>query len=145
MHRGLALVDIISPCMQFNDHEGSTKSYKFTREHEVTATDFVPPRETIVAHVPDEGVITVPMHDGTEMRFRAVPEGFDPSDRMAAAQYLQQRHAEGEVVTGLVFADESVPDLHELSRTPEVPLASLPFDRLCPGAGELAALQDSFR
>ena len=145
MHRGLALVDVISPCVQFNDHEGSTKSYKFTREHEVTATDYIPPRETIVAHVPDEGVLTVPMHDGTEMRFRAVPQGFDPTDRGAAALYLQERHAAGEVVTGLVYADESVPDLHELSGTPQAPLASLPFDRLCPGSAALADLQDSFR
>jgi len=144
-HRGLALVDVISPCIQFNDHEGSTKSYRFTREHEVVATDFVAPREQIIAHVPDEGVASVPMHDGTVMRFRGVPEGYDPTDRLAAAQYLQERHAHGEVVTGLVYASEDVKDLHELSATPSEPLASLPFDRLCPGAGELAKLQESFR
>jgi len=144
-HRGLALVDVISPCVQFNDHEGSTKSYKFVREHEVSATDFVPPREQIVAHVPDEGVVAVAMHDGNLMHFRAVPEGYDPTDRLAAVQYLQDRHAHGEVVTGLVYASDGVPDLHELSKTPEEPLASLPFDRLCPGAGELARLQDGFR
>jgi 2-oxoglutarate/2-oxoacid ferredoxin oxidoreductase subunit beta len=144
-HRGLALVDVISPCVQFNDHEGSTKSYRFTREHEVTATDFVPPRETIRAHVPDEGTVDVPMHDGSVMRFRAVPDGYDPTDRAAAAQYLQERHAHGEVVTGLVYATESVPDLHELAATPESPLASLPFDRLCPGSAALSELQASFR
>ncbi len=145
LHRGLALVDVISPCVQFNDHEGSTKSYLFTREHEVTATDFVPPRETIVAHVPDEGVLDVPMHDGTSMRFRAVPDGYDPTDRLAVTRYLEERRAAGEVVTGLLYANNDVPDLHELNGTPEVPLASLPFDRLCPGAAELAALQQGFR
>lgn len=144
-HRGLALVDVISPCVQFNDHEGSTKSYLFVREHEVSATDFVEPRETIVAHVPDQGVLAVPMHDGSQMHFRAVPAGYDPTDRAAAMHYLQDRHAQGEVVTGLVYADEGVPDLHELSGTPEGPLAAVPFDRLCPGADELARLQDSFR
>ena len=144
-HRGLALVDVISPCVQFNDHEGSTKSYKYVREHEVTASDFVEPRETIRAHVPDEGTLTIPLHDGTEMTFRAVPEGFDPKDRAAAMAYLQERHAAGEVVTGLVYADDSVPDLHELSKTPEVPLAAVPFDRLCPGSEKLAELQAGFR
>jgi 2-oxoglutarate ferredoxin oxidoreductase subunit beta len=144
-HRGLALVDVISPCVQFNDHEGSTKSYRFTREHEVAATDLVLPRDEIVAHVPDEGVVSVPMHDGTQMRFRAVPEGYDPTDRLAATQYLLERSAHGEVVTGLVYADEGTPDLHELSGTPEAPLATLPFDRLCPGAGALAKLQEGFR
>jgi 2-oxoglutarate ferredoxin oxidoreductase subunit beta len=145
MHRGLALVDVISPCVQFNDHEGSTKSYRFVREHEVAATDFVEPREQIVAHVPDEGVISVPMHNGAPMLFRAVPVGYDPSDKLAAVQYLQDRHAHGEVVTGLVYADESVPDLHELSGTPAAPLATLPFDRLCPGSEALKDLQEGFR
>jgi 2-oxoglutarate ferredoxin oxidoreductase subunit beta len=144
-HRGLALVDVISPCVQFNDHEGSTKSYKYVREHEVTASDFVEPRETIRAHVPDEGTLTIPLHDGTEMRFRAVPEGFDPKDRPAAMAYLQERHAAGEVVTGLVYADDTVPDLHELSRTPDVPLSHVPFDQLCPGSDKLAELQAGFR
>jgi 2-oxoglutarate/2-oxoacid ferredoxin oxidoreductase subunit beta len=144
-HRGLALIDVISPCVQFNDHEGSTKSYRFVREHEVTATDFVPPREQIIAHVPDQGVVTVPMHDGSLMSFRAVPEGYDPADRLAAVAYLQERRNAGEVVTGLVYASEEVPDLHELSGTPPEPLASLPFDRLCPGADALATLQAGFR
>jgi 2-oxoglutarate ferredoxin oxidoreductase subunit beta len=144
-HRGLALIDVISPCIQFNDHEGSTKSYKFIREHEVSATDFVEPREQIVAHVPDEGVVSVPMHDGSLMRFRSVPAGYDPTDRLAAVAYLQERHAAGEVVTGLVYATEEVPDLHELSATPAEPLATLPFDRLCPGSAELGRLQDGFR
>src|SRR5215217_1009260 len=65
MHRGMSLIDVISPCVQFNDHEGSTKSYAFTREHEVAATDFVMPRQEIVAEVPDVGVVSVPMHDGS--------------------------------------------------------------------------------
>jgi len=146
LHRGLALIDVISPCVQFNDHEGSTKSYRFVREHEVAATDFVEPREEIVAPVPDEGVVTVAMHDGSPLTFRAVPEvGYDPTDRVAAAAYLQERHAHGEIVTGLVYADESVPDLHDLSGTPKEPLATLPFDRLCPGSAALRELQDGFR
>lgn len=145
LHRGLALIDVISPCVQFNDHEGSTKSYAFTREHEVAATDLVMPRQEIVADIPAEGVVSVAMHDGSLMRFRAVPEGYDPTDRASAAAYVAERNAAGEVGTGLLFATEDTPDLHELSRTTSEPLSSLPFDRLCPGSAALAELQRGFR
>ena len=145
MHRGLALIDVISPCVQFNDHEGSTKSYAFTREHEVAVSDLVLPREEIVADIPEAGVVTVPMHDGSVMRFCAVPEGYDPTDRAGAAAFIAERHEAGEIVTGLLFATEDVPDLHELNHTTAAPLSSLPFDRLCPGSDALAELQKGFR
>jgi 2-oxoglutarate ferredoxin oxidoreductase subunit beta len=144
-HRGLALIDVISPCIQFNDHEGSTKSYRFTREHEVSATDFVMPAEEIVAAVPDAGAVSVTMHDGTTMRLRAVPEGYDPTDKISVARYLDEQHAKGEVVTGLLYVDEDEPDLHELAGTTQTPLTTVPYERLCPGADELARLQESFR
>lgn len=144
-HRGFALVDVISPCVQFNDHEGSTKSYRYTREHDVKATDFIPPRQEILASVPDGGVVNVTMHSGSVMRFRAVPEGYDPTDRLSVSAFLEERQAEGEVVTGLLYADEDAPDIHELSATPEEPLVSLAYDRLCPGSDELAKFQDGFR
>jgi 2-oxoglutarate ferredoxin oxidoreductase subunit beta len=144
-HQGFALIDVISPCIQFNDHEGSTKSYLFTRQHEVTATDFVPPRDEITASVPDTGAISVTMHDGTAMRFRAVPEGYDPHNRQAVAQFVEDHRARGEVVTGLLYVDSTVADLHELNKTPATPLASVTYDRLCPGADALAKLQQSFR
>jgi 2-oxoglutarate ferredoxin oxidoreductase subunit beta len=144
-HKGFALIDVISPCIQFNDHEGSTKSYLFTRQHEVTATDFVPPREEIVAAVPDEGAISVTMHDGTAMRFRAVPEGYDPTDRTAVARFVEDHRARGEVVTGLLYANDQVSDLHDLNKTPAAALASVTYDRLCPGSDALAKLQNSFR
>jgi 2-oxoglutarate ferredoxin oxidoreductase subunit beta len=144
-HRGLALIDVISPCIQFNDHEGSTKSYKFVREHEVAATDVVIAAEEITAHVPEGGVVSVTMHDGSTVRFRAVPEDYDPTDRIGVAKYLDEQHAKGEVVTGLLYVDEDVPDLHELSGTTDEPLTRLPYERLCPGAQELDRLQEGFR
>jgi len=144
-HRGFALVDVISPCIQFNDHEGSTKSYQFTRHHEIPVTDLIPPQPEIVAPVPDTGTIDVTMHDGDSMRFAAVPPDYDPTDRLAVLRYLEDRHAAGEVVTGLLYATEDVPDVHDLNRTSATPLVSLPYDRLCPGAGELEALQAGFR
>ena len=144
MHRGFALLDVISPCVTFNSHDGSTKSYAFVRQHELQVNEVVP-REEIVAAVPDDGTVDVAMHDGSLIRFRAVPDGHDPTDRMAVARFLEERHAKGEVVTGVVYADERVPDVHELNQTTDEPLRSLPHSRLCPGADELRALQRQFR
>ena len=144
-HRGFALIDVISPCVQFNDHEGSTKSYQFTRQHEVKATEFVPPHDEILASVPRAGTVEVTMHSGSVMRFRSVPEGYDPTDRLSVATYLEEYHARGEVVTGLLYASEDVPDLHELSGTPDEPLVSIPYHKLCPGSDALARLQEDFR
>jgi 2-oxoglutarate ferredoxin oxidoreductase subunit beta len=146
-HRGFALVDVISPCVTFNDHEGSTKSYLYTREHEVKTigVDFVMPASEILATIPEDGVTAVPMHDGSVVRFRSLPSDYDPTDRRSVAEYIQERHSFGEVVTGLLFVDESVDDAHELNATSETPLSQLPFEKLSPGSEALARLQESFR
>jgi len=146
-HRGFALVDVISPCVTFNDHAGSTKSYLHTRQHQLRATqaDFVPPAREIVATIPPDGVTRVTMHDSSVVQFRAVPEGYDPTDRQSVLTYLQEQQSRGEIVTGLLYLDESVGDLHEMSKTCEVPLARVPYEQLCPGAAELARLQEGFR
>jgi 2-oxoglutarate ferredoxin oxidoreductase subunit beta len=146
-HRGLALVDVISPCVTFNDHSGSTKSYLYTRKHEAraTETDFVPRAEEIVTTIARSGVTSVTMHDGSVVHFRAVPEGYDPTNRQRVMAYLQERQSKGEIVTGLLFADESVSDLHEMSNTAETPLAQMPYEKLCPGSSALEQLQEEFR
>lgn len=146
-HRGLALIDVISPCVTFNDHEGSTKSYLFTREHELkaTVTDFIAPAPEIVAAVPNDGVRRIAMHGGNVLNFRSVPDGYDPTDRTTVSAYLQERRAEGEIVTGLLYVDESTDDMHELNNTSVTPLVQLPYSQLTPGAAELARMQDSFR
>ncbi len=144
-HRGFALVDVISPCVTFNDHEGSTKSYLYTRRHQVAATesDFVPPASEIVAEIAKSGSTNVTMHDGSVLRFTRVPPDYDVSNRLAAMTYLKDHP--GEVVTGVLFADENTPDLHEMNNTPAQALSKLPFEKLCPGAEELAKLQEAFR
>lgn len=144
-HKGFAFIDVISPCVQYNDHEGSTKSYLFTRQHETRVTDFVPPREEILATVPEDGSVSVEMHSGSVIRFRSILEGYDPSDRFSAMAYLEEHRAKNELVTGLLYVTEAVPDLHELSQTPQVPLTSIPYDKLCPGSSALAELQDDLR
>jgi 2-oxoglutarate/2-oxoacid ferredoxin oxidoreductase subunit beta len=146
-HRGLALVDVISPCVTFNDHAGSTKSYLYTRKHEAraTETDFVPAAREIVATINRQGVTSVTMHDGSVVNFSSLPEGYDPTDRQKVMTYLQERQNSGEIVTGLLFADETVPDLHEMNNTCDAPLSQLPYEKLCPGREALDRLQEEFR
>jgi 2-oxoglutarate ferredoxin oxidoreductase subunit beta len=144
-HRGFALVDVISPCVTFNDHEGSTKSYLHTRQHllHATETDFVPNAQEIVAEIAPAGVTNVTMHDGSVLRFTRLPEDYDVTDREKAFAYLKA-HSD-EVVTGVLFADENVPDLHEMSHTPQTALVNVPYETLCPGAQQLEQLQNEFR
>src|SRR5579863_1531643 len=144
-HRGFALVDVISPCVTFNDHEGSTKSYLHTRQHllQATETDYVPHAQEIVAEIAPQGGTNVTMHDGNTLRITHVPEDYDVTDRQKAFAYVK-KHPD-EVVTGVLFADESVPDLHEMSHTPPTALVNVPYEKLCPGALELQQLQNEFR
>jgi 2-oxoglutarate/2-oxoacid ferredoxin oxidoreductase subunit beta len=146
-HRGMALVDVISPCVTFNDHEGSTKSYLYTRQHELkaTETDFVPLADEITAVIPPTGTTTVTMHNGDAVQFRSVPDGYDPTNREAVVDYILERQGHGEVVTGLLYVDESVRDMHELNGTPQTPLVDIPYEELCPGADQLATLLQQFR
>jgi 2-oxoglutarate ferredoxin oxidoreductase subunit beta len=146
-HRGFALVDVISPCVTFNDHTGSTKSYLYTRQHStsVTETDFVPPASEITVNISRKGVTRVAMHDGSVIDFTRVPEGYDPTDRRGVNDYLRERQANGEIPTGLLFLDESKGDLHELSGTVPAALSHVPYEKLCPGAAALDALLDGFR
>jgi 2-oxoglutarate/2-oxoacid ferredoxin oxidoreductase subunit beta len=146
-HRGFALVDVISPCVTFNDHVGSTKSYLHTRKHtrRVTESDFVPHADEILATIGQAGTTTVTMHDGSVVRFTGVPKDYDPTNRQRVTSYLQEHQAVGEVVTGLLYLDESVPDLHEMSKSPDRALSTIPYGRLCPGAAELAKLQEEYR
>ena len=146
-HRGLALVDVVSPCVTFNDHVGSTKSYLYTRQHQVraTETDFVPPASEILATIGQNGATNVTMHDGSVIRFKGVPPDYDPRDREKVHAYLDEHQGKGEVVTGLLYIDESAPDVHEMNQTPDIALSKLPFEKLCPGSAALDRLQEEFR
>ena len=146
-HPGFAFVDVISPCVTFNDHEGSTKSYLYTRENyrPVVYADFVPPREEILTHYLEGDVIAVPMHDGSTVRLRKVAEEYDPTDRDKAYQYVRDRQLKGEVVTGILYMDKATPDMHELGETVAAPLAFLPHEELCPGSAALDELMERFR
>jgi 2-oxoglutarate ferredoxin oxidoreductase subunit beta len=144
-HRGFALVDVISPCVTFNDHNGSTKSYLYTRKHmqKTTEADFVPPASEILATIGQSGTTTVTMHDGSVVRFTAVPAHYDPTNRQQVLTYLQENR--DAIATGLLYVDESVADMHEMNRTPATPLSQLSQEKLCPGAAALHELQEDFR
>lgn len=144
-HDGFALVDVISPCVQFNNHAGSTKSYAAVRASELQVTDFVPPQEAVTDTLSTGDCVDVDMPGGGTIRFRSVPPGYDPTDRSSVGTYLHDHARRGEVPTGLLFVDESVPDVHERNRSTTVPLNEVPYDALCPGADALDALQAAYR
>jgi len=146
-HNGFALVDVISPCVTFNDHEGSTKSYKFTREHEVeiSAADFVPLRREITVPESGEELTSVTMHDGSLVRFRKTSDGYDPTHRDSAYARVRACQARGEIATGLLFLDPNGSDMHAIANTVKTPLVDLPFESLCPGNAALQSLMERYR
>ena len=152
-HDGFALVDVISPCVTFNDHVGSTKSYAHTRQHyrEVTETafmtpaDFVPVAEEITTDIGAGQTRDVRMHDGSVVRFKKVAEDYDPTDRDRAYAYVREHLRAGEVVTGLLFIDPETRDHHGVMNTVEAPLWDLPFEDLCPGSAALDKLMANYR
>lgn len=144
-HDGFALVDVISPCVQFNNHSGSTKSYAAFRAHELRVTDFVPPQEPVTCRLSPTDHVEVPIPGGGTVRFRSVPANYDPTNRKSVGDYLEDRESRGEVPTGLLFVDDSVPDVHERSRSTLVPLNELQHAALCPGSEALRSLQSQFR
>ena len=146
-HKGFALVDVISPCVTFNDHEGSTKSYLHTRKHRlpIVETDFVPPAAEIVADIAEGAVASVTMHDGSVVRFRKVAKDYDPTHRGAAWSYLQERQASGEVPVGLLYLDNQGVEMHDGAKTVDMPLSRVPFAELCPGNKALQDLQEGYR
>ena len=146
-HRGFAFVDIISPCVTFNDHDGSTKSYAYTREHnvEIVQADFVPPAREITADYEAGSLRNVMMHDGSWVRLRKVADDYDPRDRDSAYGYIRDKQRHGEIVTGLLYIAGDSQDLHDQNSTVPVPLTQLPHELLCPGDAELQKLQQRFR
>ncbi len=146
-HKGFALVDIISPCVTFNDHVGSTKSYAHTREHfhQLEQTDFVAPAEEITVSSEGRELTPVTLHDGSRILLRNVAEGYDPRDQAAAFAYLKNCQLRGEIPTGLLFIDENSIDFHERNNTIETPLMDLAHEDICPGADALADMLGRYR
>ncbi len=146
-HKGAAFIDVVSPCVAFNNHPGSTKSYDYVREHNeaVNRIDFIPRKEEIVVDYAEGQVIEVEQHDGTVLLLRKLHREFDPHNRVAAMNYVAEHQAKGEVVTGLLYVDNSARDLHEHLNSVDVPINSLTAAELCPGNATLAKINQSLR
>jgi 2-oxoglutarate ferredoxin oxidoreductase subunit beta len=146
-YKGFALIDALSPCVTFNDHEGSTKSYAYTREHYEPAVhaDFIPfEREITVDYAPGEAVPVV-MHDGSRIVLRKVDAAYEPSDRIAAFARLQERMKAGEYLTGLLYLEPEQREFHDVNETPEAPLNAVPFEKLSPGSNGLEKILARYR
>ena len=146
-HGGAAFIDVISPCVAFNNHDGSTRSYDYVREHNdaVSRIDFIDLAKEVKAEPAPGEVITLPQADGSVMRLRKLQAGYDPTDRVAAMNQVQALQASGEVVTGLLYVDPEATDLHAALRTSATPLNKLDEAALCPGAAALGKINASFR
>ena len=146
-HGGAAFIDVISPCVAFNNHPGSTKSYDYIREHNesVSRIDFISQRDEITAQAAPGQVVDVRQHDGSLLRLRTLHADYDPTDRHAAMAFMQEHQARGEVVTGLLYVDPLATDLHTALNTTARPLNALEAPALCPGAAVLAKINHSLR
>ncbi len=141
-HRGTAVLDIISPCVSFNDHEESTKSYAWGKSHEeiVSEFNFIPSRAEITVDYEEGSTAVVEMHDGSHLVLKKLDNDYDPTDKYAAMKLLEEAHLKQEFITGLIYLDEKRPSLPELERLPETPLVELPAERLRPGEDVLDRL-----
>jgi 2-oxoglutarate ferredoxin oxidoreductase subunit beta len=146
-HKGFAFINVISPCVTFNNNPGSTKSYDYVREHiEATSTvDFVPYKEEITASYQEGSKAIVEMHDGSYLQFQKLAKDWDPQDRISAANALQQARAKGEILTGLLYVNTTFKDLHATLHTSSKPLNKLSEKELCPGEAALDEINEGFR
>jgi len=146
-HRGAAFIDVLSPCVAFNNHAGSTKSYDYVREHNeaVNRLDFMPQRAPVAADYPEGSVREVVLHDGGIVRLRKLDASYDASDKVAAMTYLESHRARGEVVTGLLYVDAESDDMHAALKTSAVPLNVLGDAQLVPGGAALGDVNASLR
>lgn len=146
-HKGLAVIDVISPCVTFNDHEGSTKSYSYMKDHEepLHEMDFVPSYEDIAVEFADGEAMDVQMHDGSRLRLRKLERDYDPSSKIGAMAALEEAEAKNEVLTGLLYVNTSKPTFLETLRLVDDPLATLPAERVRPSRAALEEIMEELR
>ena len=146
-HNGLSVIDVISPCVTFNDHQGSTKSYGYMKEHEhvLHELDFVPFFEDIAVDIPEGEAMDVPMHDGSHLRIRKLGQDFNPTDRFGALAALEEAEIRGEVLTGVLYVNTQKPTFTELLNLADEPLATLPESRVRPSREILDEAMEELR
>ena len=146
-HRGTAMLDVISPCVTFNDHEGSTKSYAYMKDHDAPLQElsFIPAFEDITVEYDPGTTVNVTMHDGSQLRLRKLEEGYDPSDRAKAVSRLMESSRTGEVLTGVLYVDPKAPSFVDALGCVEAPLATLGQDVTRPPRAVLDEIVASLR
>ncbi len=146
-HKGAAFIDCVSPCVQFNNHNGSTKSYDYVREHNeaVNRLDMITPRDPITVDYQPGETVKVQQHDGSVLSLHKLNTLYDPSSRAQALGYLQARQARGQIVTGLLFVDPEAQDLHDAVGTIDTPLNQLNEPELVPGQSALDRINARLR
>ena len=146
-HKGAAFIDVLSPCVAFNNHPGSTKSFDYVREHNeaVNRLDFITGRAPITVDYEPGTVEIVEQHDGSKLVLQEARRRLRLHDRLGAMSFLQHHAAEGQIVTGLLYVDRDPEDLHRHFNTVEAPLNSLAEKELCPGSAALEKINASLR
>ena len=144
-HRGTSVLDVISPGVTFNDHDGSTKSYAYMKDHDepLHEVSFVPAFEDIAVEYDPGTTVEVRMHDGSRLQLRKLEDGYDPRNKIGAVTRLMQSHQLQEVLTGVLYVDTEAPNFHDLLGLPVAPLATLPADQVRPPKRVLDEVMDS--
>jgi 2-oxoglutarate ferredoxin oxidoreductase subunit beta len=147
LHKGFSLVDIISPCVTFNDHDGSTKSYAHTRlrDHHVVDLNYISSQEEITTDYEEGAAMPVKLHDDSKIMLRKLDSEYDPSSRAKAFKYLRDRFNAGEIITGLLYINDDRKEMHDLMGNVDTPLANLPMESLVPSKGELDQILRRYR
>ena len=146
-HNGTAMLDVISPCVTFNDHEGSTMSYKSTKDHDepLQEVSFVPAFEDINVEYDAGTMVDVTMHDGSRLRMRKIEEEYDPTNKAEALKRLAEAHDKGEVLTGVFYLNPKAPTFLELLNIADDPLATLPESAVRPSRQVLEECMEELR
>jgi len=147
VHQGLAVIDVVSPCVTFNDHEGSTKSYAYMKDHDepLQQLDFVPAFEEISVEMEEGEVREITMHDGSRIVLRKLGKDYDPTDKMRAVQALHEATQSGHVLTGVIYADTGRPTFIDQLNLVDEPLATLPEERVRPSQAALDEIMEELR
>jgi 2-oxoglutarate ferredoxin oxidoreductase subunit beta len=146
-HKGLSIIDVISPCVTFNDHEGSTKSYSYMKEHDLPLheLDFVPVYEDIAVEIPEGEVREIEMHDGSKLRLKKLGQDYDPTDRPMALRTLAESTERGEVVTGLLYVETGRKHFIDVLNLVDEPLGTLPQEQTRPSRDVLETVMEELR
>ena len=147
-HKGFSLIDVISPCVTFNNHKNSTKSYDYIREHNdsvASMTDFVPIGNTITASYKQGKNLDIPLHDGSILSLQKISKNYNPENKIEAIKKIQQSEQQGKVLTGLLYINPKAKDLKETLDIVDTPLNKLVEKDLCPGKEKLNQINSSLK